>query len=216
MCEVSCKLLELLFEDDLFTTGCLVFSRILILIDKRILIRLAEERRVLKSDPSSKAILARTKTFHDTGVRKFNNYIIIVIQYIESISIPSVEHNSPTAIRNTLALIASETTRNQSPGRLFAPLYLRVGEILPSEHAVPFLIHPKSQRSPHVSEKPRHVNSPLSTNSSRVKSQPSGEISNLRSRPPRQPTVAAYSASSTSLEHRLVQAASGCAPSVEV
>ena len=28
--------------------------------------------------------------------------------------------------------------------------------------------------------------------------------------------VAAYSASSTSLEHRLVQAASGCAPSVEV
>ena len=27
--------------------------------------------------------------------------------------------------------------------------------------------------------------------------------------------VAAYSASSTSLEHRLVQAASGCAPSVE-
>ena len=30
------------------------------------------------------------------------------------------------------------------------------------------------------------------------------------------PTVAAYSASNTSLEHRLVQAASGCAPSVEV
>ena len=28
--------------------------------------------------------------------------------------------------------------------------------------------------------------------------------------------VAAYSTSSTSLEHRLVQAASGCAPSVEV
>ena len=29
-------------------------------------------------------------------------------------------------------------------------------------------------------------------------------------------SVAAYSASSTSLEHRLVQVASGCAPSVEI
>ena len=115
---------------------------------------MSRDDKFLKSiSTSPKAILTRTNV---TILKHWNTCIIITINIIKykfntipSTSIANIEYNFRF---NILALIAGETTRNQSPGRLVAPLYPKLGETLPSEHTPFHFLPPWAPTlcSPHV------------------------------------------------------------------